>query len=149
MSNGAETIDRNFDNGYGQKVGDIHISIDSTNPSARFGGTWERFANGRTLVGVDESDLSTVLKNAKNNGGSKNPLTSHDHAFNGTTTRSSVLEGNTSNPDIKFQGAASGSGIKSATHAHDFSGTTQRTGDNTEHNNWQPFVTVYMWVRTA
>ena len=149
MASGAETIDRNFNNGYGQKVGDIHISIDSKNPSARFGGTWERFANGRTLVGVDENDSSTVLKNAKLNGGSQNPLTSHDHAFSGTTTRSPVVEGNTSNPDIKFQGATSGSGLKSATHAHDFSGTTQKTGDNTDHNNWQPFVTVYMWVRTA
>ena len=149
MANGAETINRNFSNGYGQKVGDIHISIDSSNPSARFGGTWERFANGRTLVGVDESDSSTVLKNANLNGGSQNPLTSHDHTFSGTTSGTAVVEGNTSSADIKFQSASSGSGIKSATHTHAFGGTTQKTGDNTDHNNWQPFVTVYMWVRTA
>lgn len=149
MSNGAETIDRNFNNGYGQKVGDIHISIDSTNPSARFGGTWERFANGRTLIGVDENDSSTVLKTANLNGGSQNPLTNHDHVFSGTTSGTAVVEGNTTNADIKFQSASSGSGLKSASHTHAFSGTTQKNGDNTDHNNWQPFVTVFMWRRTA
>lgn len=130
-------------------IGTILTTTNSANPSTYIGGTWERFANGRTLVGVDENDLSTVLKNANSNGGSQNPLTSHDHYFSGTTTRTPVVEGNSSNPDIKFQGAASGSGLKSATHSHDFSGTTQKTGDNTEHNNWQPFITVYFWRRTA
>ena len=149
MANGAETIDRNFNNGYGQKVGDIHISIDSSNPSTRFGGTWERFANGRTLVGVDESDSVQLMKTSNQNGGSKNPLTSHDHSFSGTTSGTPIVEGTTSNPDIRFQGSTSGSGLKSATHTHAFNGITKKNGDNTNYNNWQPFITVYMWVRTA
>ena len=139
MASGAETIDRNFNNGYGQKVGDIHISIDSTNPSARFGGTWERFANGRTLVGVDEADNVTLMKTSNNQGGSINPLTSHEHAMGiargsnpnasaGGTGGYSWAETNESDPNVK---------------------KTFKTGDNTNHNNWQPFVTVYMWVRTA
>lgn len=133
MANGAETIDRNFNNGYGQKVGDIHISIDSSNPSARFGGTWERFANGRTLVGVDESDSVQLMKTSGQNGGKTNPLSAHFHKVNragGTGTSQIGYNVNWSDGTINAQGMIT-------------------EGDNTDHNNWQPFVTVYMWVRTA
>lgn len=133
MANGAETIDRNFNNGYGQKVGDIHISIDSTNPSARFGGTWERFANGRTLVGVDESDSVQLMKTSGQNGGTTNPLTKHKHntyRSGGTGTADVGYVMNWSDKTLNTQGMI-------------------EAGDNTDHNNWQPFVTVYMWVRTA
>lgn len=133
MASGAETINRNFDNGYGQKVGDIHISIDSSNPSTRFGGTWERFANGRTLVGVDESDSVQLMKTSGQNGGTTNPLTEHTHdtyRAGGSGQTEVGFSMNWSDKTINSQGMIS-------------------KGDNTNHNNWQPFVTVYMWVRTA
>ena len=133
MKNGAETIDRNFGNGYGQKVGDIHISIDSSNPSARFGGTWERFANGRTLVGVDESDSVKLMKTSNQKGGQTNPLTEHFHdtyRSGGTGTADVGYTMNWTDKTLNTQGMI-------------------ESGDNTDHNNWQPFVTVYMWVRTA
>ena len=60
-----------------------------------------------------------------------------------------IVAGNTSSPDVKFQGASSGSGLKSEAHSHSFSGTTASAGNNTGHANWQPFITVYMWVKTA
>ena len=133
MASGAETIDRNFENGYGQKVGDIHISIDSTNPSTRFGGTWERFAKGRTLVGVDEGDSAQLMKTSNQKGGAINPLTRHGHSTyrsggSGTTAVGYTL--NWTDKTLNSQGMI-------------------EAGDNTDHNNWQPFVTVYMWVRTA
>ena len=37
-------------------IGSVYISVNSTNPSLLFGGVWERFANGRCLVGVSESE---------------------------------------------------------------------------------------------
>lgn len=37
-------------------VGFIYMSTNSTDPSTYFGGTWQRIAKGRTLVGVDETD---------------------------------------------------------------------------------------------
>lgn len=50
-------------------VGAIYMSLSSTNPRAFFGGTWERIANGRVIVGVDESD--TDFATAKKTGGYK------------------------------------------------------------------------------
>lgn len=139
MANGAETINRNFDNGYGQKVGDIHISIDSSNPSARFGGTWARFANGRTLVGVDEKDSVTLMKTANNNGGRINPETEHQHSMG-------INKGE--NPNVG-PGGKGGYSWGEIDESYSDVKKTLKTGDNTNHNNWQPFVTVYMWRRTA
>ena len=37
-------------------LGAIYLSATNTNPSEYFGGTWERIADGRFLVGVDLDD---------------------------------------------------------------------------------------------
>ena len=130
-------------------VGTILTTTNSANPTTYIGGVWERYGKGRTLVSVDEEDSVSLMKTAGNEGGSTNPLSSHAHDFNGRTSGEIIVAGSTNNPDIKFQGAGSGNGLKSAIHSHAFSGTTTTTGDNTDHNNWQPFVTVYFWRRMA
>ena len=130
-------------------IGTILTTTNSANPTTYLGGVWGRYGKGRTLVSVDEEDSATLMKTAGNEGGSTNPLSSHAHDFNGRTSGESIVAGSTNNPDIKFQGASSGNGLKSAIHSHAFSGTTTTTGDNTDHNNWQPFITVYFWRRTA
>ena len=120
-------------------VGDIHISINSTNPSERFGGTWERFGEGRTLVGVDENDSVTLMKTANNNGGSINPETEHQHSMG-------IVRG--TNPNVG-PGGTGGYSWGESTESDPTVKKTFKTGDNTNHNNWQPFVTVYFWRRTA
>lgn len=37
-----------------QPVGSLYFSTNSTSPASLFGGSWEAYAPGRTLVGVDE-----------------------------------------------------------------------------------------------
>lgn len=37
-------------------IGDVIITTNDVNPATRYGGTWERFAQGRTLFGYDISD---------------------------------------------------------------------------------------------
>ena len=61
-------------------VGSIYTSVNNVNPTYIFGGIWEPFATGRTLVGVDtsQSEFSTVRKP----GGHK-ALQSHSHTFSG------------------------------------------------------------------
>ncbi|XBG82739.1 DUF859 family phage minor structural protein [Enterococcus cecorum] len=50
-------------------VGAIFITTVNTNPSSYMGGTWVRFGNGQTLVGVNESDGD--FNSAQKSGGSK------------------------------------------------------------------------------
>ena len=54
-------------------IGYIYISINSTNPSTYFGGTWEQIAGGRILIGVGTgTDVDGVTKTiaAQETGGS-------------------------------------------------------------------------------
>ena len=37
-------------------VGSLYFSTNSTSPATIYGGTWERYGKGRTLVSVNESD---------------------------------------------------------------------------------------------
>ena len=120
-------------------IGTILTTISNTNPSTYIGGTWERFANGRTLVSVDEADNATLMKTANNQGGSINPLTSHEHAM-------PLSRG--SNPNAGAGGVGGYSWAESI-ESDPNAKKTFKTGDNTNHNNWQPFLTVYFWRRTA
>ena len=67
-------------------VGSIYISTDITTESdvaKKFGGTWEKYASGRTLVGVDTND--TDFNSSSKTGGKKDTtleianLPSHSH----------------------------------------------------------------------
>ena len=134
MENGPQAINENFQNLFA--VGDIHISTSSANPANRFGGTWERFGKGQTLVSVDESDSD--FNAANKTGGEKNhtltvaEIPPHSHQI-----------------PMEQKTRSGGSGytlldVGSATKV-----TSENTGGGKAHNNMQPFITVYMWVKVA
>lgn len=121
-------------------IGSIYMSIQDTNPSVFFGGTWERIAKGKTLVGVDEND--TDFNISSKTGGEKthtltvNEIPSHQH--NG-------LQG----VGLAFTGSGSqGDGIHLA-NSSDNRIKTFSTGGDEPHNNMQPYYTCYIFVRTA
>lgn len=115
-------------------VGSIYISVNNTNPGTYFTGTtWEAFAKGRTLVGVDPDDVD--FNTVEATGGEKthtltiDEMPSHNHSF-------------------KYNNSASGGGSNGTIGTANNYGTTN-TGGNQPHNNLQPYVTCYMWKRTA
>lgn len=101
--------------------------------------TWERFAQGKTLVGVDESDddfASAVLE-----GGEKThtltiaEMPSHNHTATFELT-ANKLEGGSTYARINDNGTPT-SGIVNVGN----------TGGGGAHNNLQPYTTVYYWQR--
>ena len=117
-------------------IGSIYQSTNNTNPSTFMGGTWERFGNGRVLVGVDEEDSDFNAPN-KTGGAKTHTLTieempSHTHPFSGANAYNFV----------KVEVSSTNGLIASAK-------TTDAVGGNQAHNNLQPYITVYMWRRTA
>ncbi|MGM0220067.1 phage baseplate protein [Enterococcus sp. AZ126] len=121
-------------------VGAIYTSINENDPASLFGGIWERYATGKTLIGVDEND--PVFNSSGKTGGEKaHTLTvaempNHTHAYevgNGNAT--------TVNRSSGYNNAGSG------TQSGDVN--TKGAGGGQAHNNLPPYVTTYMWVRTA
>ena len=124
-------------------IGTILTTISGTNPSTYLGGTWERFANGRVLVGVDEAD--TDFSNAEKTGGEKKHLLtveempSHSHPISRYSPSGTGFD----QSQRKLAAAPNnGTGVAGGVY-------TNPVGGNIAHNNLQPFMTVYFWKRTA
>lgn len=121
-------------------VGVIYESTSSTSPATIMGGTWERFGNGRVLVGVSENE--SEFKSVNKSGGSKthtltvDEMPSHSHA--------QYVSANNGNQAIRRDYSSDGN-----SSLYPQGNNTGNTGGNKPHNNLQPYVTVYRWRRTA
>lgn len=144
------------------RYGSIYISVNSTNPSSLFGGTWEAFATGRTLVGIDTSD--TDFNSVEKTGGEKthvlttdeipshthtqNPH-SHDEVQDNNGNRITYTTGSTANYRVLNQTSQGNASSSWRMKTSETTATNQNTGGGQAHNNLQPYITVYMWKRTA
>lgn len=121
-------------------IGAIYLSIDSTNPTKLFGGTWKQIAQGRTLVGVDTSDIDFNI--VEKTGGEK----THKHLTPLSWLESPRAIGVTNDFGVKartgtFYGIYSNtSGSNNITMFNYYSDSS---------TNLQPYFTCYMWLRTA
>lgn len=119
------------------RVGDIIFSTSDENPSTIYGGTWVAWGKGQVPVGVDtsDSDFNTVEKT----GGEKehtltvDEMPSHKHDFGQQFATTSILSG------------SYGYYMIAGTQTD----VIKNTGGNQPHNNLQPYITCYMWKRTA
>jgi len=130
-------------------VGTVYQSTNSANPSTFMGGTWERYAHGRVLVGVFESDSD--FSTANQSGGSKTQgLAALIGAFNsspGSLAYNALnpVNGDTRNMAIYNMAVQPASGITRINHSTKV--TQYPSGDAP--TTIQPYITAYMWRRTA
>lgn len=130
-------------------VGSIYMSVNNVNPSTLFGGTWVAWGSGRVPVGVDSStDFNSVEKT----GGSKY-IQQHQHrditwGKNGTLYMYTGVSGSTTVFNL------AGSGIYTSTYDvnstnHIYTGDVDTNVNTGGSGNLQPYITCYMWKRTA
>lgn len=133
------------------RVGDLFLTTIATNPSNFLGGKWELFGPGRCLVCVDtsDSDFNTVKKT----GGEKthkltvNEMPSHNHQYEDITGNRSL---NGQFGRSGYYESESYMGVTNSVIAYadaDFRMTY--VGGDKSHNNLQPYITCYVWIRTA
>ena len=110
--------------------------------------TWERYAKGRTLVGVNESDSSfdTVGKT----GGAK----THELTVNEMPKHYGHIEFGTGDFIGKYLSGSNMSTYGSTARGWKNYGNeafpeSNPVGGSAAHNNLQPYVAVYYWRRTA
>ena len=118
-------------------VGAVYINVDGTNPGTLLGGTWEKFGQGRTLVGVNSED--TDFATAKKTGGAKTvtlattEIPSHNHGFTGSAHSHSfsATSGNNSVGHTHSVGAHA-HGLNGHTHWFEATSGNQSAG----HTHW-------------
>lgn len=135
-------------------VGSIFISTAHTTASAVAtalgGGTWQAWGKGRVPIGMGSNGTTNYTTVEATGGEEKHTLTtsempSHHHTYANTSgkrvydVRFGVTGwGNTSSLGAGFNGGV----FDASVYGGD-------TGGGGSHNNMQPYITVYMWKRTA
>lgn len=126
-------------------VGSIYMSVNPTNPSELFPRTaWAEWGKGRVPVGVDTSQ--TEFNKAEKTGGSKSVTLTTDQIPSHThKVPKPEWYGTTSEPDTGFGLLRTKNPIKDGSDGF----VSAATGGGKAHSNLQPYITCYMWVRTA
>ena len=156
-------------------VGSIYINAsNNTNPATLLGfGTWSAFGAGRVPVGFNAAD--PLFDTAEETGGSKDAIVvSHTHtgatasagnhahragiamsSLGAATAQFSSYSDQASSASRYLGGAGVSdgnftSGVNTQTvGAHEHTVTIDATGSSGANANLQPYITVYMWKRTA
>lgn len=135
-------------------VGSLYFSTNSTSPATIYGGTWERYGKGRTLVSVDESDTDFT---AGKTGGEKT------HEVRVRLGNIYGLAGISSNNDlsgISVDGGKTYSGFKNFNSRQTVESARGMDGSFAPMQiefyaaigklpTLDPYVSVYIWRRTA
>lgn len=132
-------------------IGSIYFSAVGTNPSELFGfGTWQAWGAGRVPVGVDASQ--TEFNAVEKTGGEKahaltiNEMPSHTHEISYRPI------GDPSDDPFalfKSEGGITGTYNSPGTELSQDALEAKAAGGGQAHNNLQPYITCYMWKRTA
>jgi hypothetical protein len=143
-------------------VGSVYINAtDSTNPGTLLGfGTWSAFGAGRVPVGFNAAD--PLFDTAEETGGSKNAIVvSHTHTATSTVTdpghrhplkgrTHSASDGNANEFGDGTSGAfTDATAVQVNTTGITVATTNASAGSSGTNANLQPYITVFMWKRTA
>ena len=134
-------------------VGSIYINASvATNPATLLGfGTWTAFGAGRVMVGLDGSN--TLFDTVEETGGSADSiLVSHTHTATVTDGGHAhggvfIASGSTLGDNREFNYSSMNGTTSNATTGITVANSTE--GVSATNTNYQPFITVYMWKRTA
>lgn len=133
-----QTLGSNYilDNVY--PVGSIYMSVNSTNPKNLFGGTWEQI-QGRFLFGMDSSYPAGSTGGEITHALTIDEMPEHNHTIYYPNAGGPYGNANISYPE--------GSDTNMTWCAEMCK--TAPTGGGAAHNNMPPYLSVYIWKRTA
>ena len=139
-------------------VGSVYTNASvSTNPGTLLGfGTWTAFGAGRVMVGFNSSNA--LFDSAEETGGSADAIVvSHTHTATSTVTdpghshtytRYSAMQIQSGSATPCWTGTSTQS-TNAVTTGITVGTTVASTGSSATNANYQPYITVYIWKRTA
>ena len=140
-------------------VGSIYTNAtNSTNPGTLLGfGTWTAFGAGRVMVGFNASN--SLFDTAEETGGSADAIVvSHTHTATVTdsghthTITPLLLDDDNGSGVVGVVDGDNSMGTQTYTSSSSTTGisvSNSTTGSSGTNANYQPYITVYMWKRTA
>lgn len=129
-------------------VGSIYMSVRNVSPQSFIGGTWVAWGSGRVPVGVDTSD--TDFDTVEQTGGAKTvtlaeaQMPKHHHGFMNSV-------GVVTLPTIDLSASTTWGATWTESGGYKIANAKgyEDKGNDEAHNNLQPYITCYMWKRTA
>lgn len=147
-----QTVGTNFvlDNVY--PIGSIYMNVNSTNPGTLFGGTWEQI-QGKFLLGMSSSYPAGSQGGEASHTLTTEEMPSHGHNPANQSGYFGFITNSKKAFEVGDMGSQSGSGryYPYSTVAFDVSRNTLTgtTGGGNSHNNMPPYLSIYIWKRTA
>ena len=126
-------------------VGSIYLTASAVSPSTSFGGTWIRYAQGKCLFGVDDTDTDFALETT---GGVKEvvlteaQMPSHTHTLDDKVRGAPGALWAGSGPYLLYDLTRTSSTVSTPN-------TTHSRGSSQAHPNMPPYIAIYIWKRTA
>lgn len=118
-------------------VGSIYMSVNDTDPSLLFHGTWERIKDRFLLAAGDTYSAGSTGGEAQ-----------HTLTVDEMPSHSHTIRYNIGTDDSNFSsvyGELEGGDSNDYNHTY----TSSASGGGQSHNNMPPYLTVYMWKRIA
>lgn len=129
-------------------VGSIYISTSSTfNPNKSWGGTWRKTADGRCLIGANDTYPLGSTGGEEAHYLTGNEMPPHGHTAGKAANFKLANEGIASSA-IDHYGQQFLYIDQTSTTSSEVLNTNS-TGGGESHNNMQPYLAVYIWERTA
>lgn len=132
---GAATVSAMLDKAY--PVGSIYMSVNSTNPKTLFGGTWVQLKD-RFLLAAGTTYKAGATGGEATHTLTANEMPSHNHAVYTPNDGAADHSAPGNYPD----------GTSDSTY-YAVGSYTSSAGGGGAHNNMPPYLSVYVWKRTA
>mgnify|MGYP000421080288 CR=1 FL=1 len=132
-------------------VGSIYMSVNSASPDTLFGGTWEQI-QGRFLLGMSSSYPAGSQGGEATHTLTESEMPSHNgHLSSGIAGGAPYEKGNykgflNSDKMTPYSDIGRGWNVYAGNEMHPAS---ESVGGGQAHNNMPPYLSVYMWKRTA